>query len=102
MWDFDSHLNYSQQFKEKSFIEYILQVSRTRGYGYLQGKLLSDLLKSNVEIHSVQKGRSMLRRRLLGKKVLIVLDNIGEDGQLLDLCKNHASFNKGTVIIISV
>jgi len=55
-------------FKEKSFIEDISQVSRTRGYAYIQGKLLSDLLKSNVEIHSVQKGRSMLRRRLVGKK----------------------------------
>ncbi|XP_027906193.1 TMV resistance protein N-like isoform X2 [Vigna unguiculata] len=88
-------------FKEKSFIEDIARVSRTKGYAHLQGQLLSDILKSKVEIHSVEMGRRMLQQRLLGKRVLIVLDNIDEKAPLLDLWRNHAWFNKGTVIIIT-
>ena len=45
-------------------------------------------------IHSVEMGRSMLQQRLLGKRVLIVLDNIDEKGPLLDLRRNHAWLNK--------
>ncbi|XP_027905521.1 TMV resistance protein N-like isoform X1 [Vigna unguiculata] len=88
-------------FTEKSFIEDNAQVSRTRGYVHLQEKLLSDVLKTKVEIHSDEMGRSMIRERLFQKRVLIVLDDLNEHGPLLDLWESRAWSGKGTVIIVT-
>ncbi|XP_027907376.1 TMV resistance protein N-like [Vigna unguiculata] len=87
-------------FLEKSFIEDISEVSRTRKQANLQERLLSDLLKTKVEIHRVEMGRSMIRENLYGKKVLIVLDDVSEYGPL-DLWESSARFGEGTVIIIT-
>ncbi|KAK8464569.1 hypothetical protein PHAVU_010G025500 [Phaseolus vulgaris] len=89
-------------FQEKSFIEDIAQVSRTRGDVHLQGQLLSDFLKTKVEIDSVEMGTSMIRERLAGKRVLIVLDDVNlYCPLLLDLWESRAWFGEGTVIIIT-
>jgi len=88
-------------FMEKSFVEDIGQFSRIRGDFHLPlEQLLSDLLETKVEIDSVEMGRSMIRERLSGKRVFIVLD---------DVSKFHASFlsqccrwfGGGTVIIFT-
>jgi len=89
-------------FKDKSFIEDIAQISRTRGDIHLQGQLLSDVLKTKVEIHNVDMGRSMIRERLSGKRVLIVLDEVDLYCPLLfDLRESRAWSGEGTVIIIT-
>ncbi|KAK8464566.1 hypothetical protein PHAVU_010G025400 [Phaseolus vulgaris] len=89
-------------FTEKSFVEDIAQVSRTRGEVHLQGQLLSDVLKTKVEIDSVEMGRSMILERLSGKRVLIVLDEVDlYCPLLLDLWESRAWFGEGTVIIIT-
>ncbi|XP_027906898.1 TMV resistance protein N-like [Vigna unguiculata] len=88
------------KFLEKSFIEDISEVSRTRMHAHLQQRLLSDLLKTKVEIRRVEMGRNMIRERLYGKKVLIVLDDVNEYGPL-DLWESSARFGEGTVIIIT-
>ncbi|XP_047154415.1 disease resistance protein RPV1-like [Vigna umbellata] len=89
-------------FMEKSFIEDVSEVNRTRGCIHLQAQLLSDVLKSRVEIHSVEMGTSMIQERLHGKRMLIVLDDmINEYYPLFDLRKCCAWFGKGTVIIIT-
>ena len=93
-------------FMEKSFIEDIAQVTQTRGRVHLLEQLLHDVLKTNVD--SVQMGRSMIRERLYGKRVLIVLDDVNEyfcfsymnEYGPLDLW-NSPWFGKGTVIIIT-
>jgi len=72
-------------FMQKSFIEDIAQVSKPRGRIHLQQQLLSDVLKTKVEIHSVEMGRSMIRERLFRKRVLIVLDDMDDYLPLLDL-----------------
>ncbi|XP_027907355.1 TMV resistance protein N-like [Vigna unguiculata] len=87
-------------FLKKSFIENISGVSRTQKYANLQQRLLSDLLKTKVEIRSVEMGRSMIEERLYGKKVLIVLDDVN-DYWPLDLLESSAWFGEGTVIIIT-
>ncbi|XP_027907704.1 TMV resistance protein N-like isoform X2 [Vigna unguiculata] len=91
------------RFVEKSFIEDNAEVSRTKGHVYLPEKLLSDLLKTKVEIHSVEMGRSMIWGRLYGKRVLIVLDNVNEYeyGALSDLWECRGWSGKGSVIIIT-
>ncbi|KAK8464573.1 hypothetical protein PHAVU_010G026601 [Phaseolus vulgaris] len=87
---------------EKSFFEDMTRVSQTRGHVHLQEQLLSDVLKTKVEISSVEMGRSMIRERLSLKRMLIVLDDmIHEYYPLLDLRKNRGWFGAGTVIIIT-
>jgi len=91
-------------FTEKSFIEDIGQLSEINGDLRLDIRLLehllSDLLKTKVKINSVEMGRSIIRERLSGKRVLIVLDDVPEfNSSLLWECRHW--FGGGTVIIIT-
>ncbi|XP_014515047.1 TMV resistance protein N-like isoform X2 [Vigna radiata var. radiata] len=90
-----------ETFTEKSFIEDIGQVRRTRGHHRLQEQFLLDVLKTKVEIPSVDMGTRMIREGLTGKRVLIVLDDVTENFTLLDLWGCREWFGGGTVIIIT-
>ncbi|XP_022641644.1 TMV resistance protein N-like [Vigna radiata var. radiata] len=87
-------------FKDKSFIENISRVSGIRGLLRLQEQLLLDVLKQKVEIPSVDVGRTMIRERLLGKRVLIVLDDLFYSN-LFDLRDCTKWLVEGTVIIVT-
>ncbi|RDX73794.1 TMV resistance protein N, partial [Mucuna pruriens] len=92
------------RFLGRSFIENIREVCETdcRGHAHLQEQLLSDLLKTNVKIHSVGMGTAMIENRLAGKKkVLIILDDVNEFGQLKNLCGNRRWFGEGSMVIIT-
>ncbi|KAL2986837.1 hypothetical protein AAZX31_12G228800 [Glycine max] len=91
------------RFPGKSFIENIRKVCETdgRGHAHLQEQLLTDVLKTKVKIHSVGMGTSMIEKRLSGKEVLIVLDDVNEFDQLKDLCGNRKWIGLGSVIIIT-
>jgi len=67
----------------------------------LQENLLSDVLKSKLEVESGGMGRTMIEIGLSRKKLFIVLDNVNEFGQLENLCGCREWFGRGTVIIIS-
>ncbi|ESW06180.1 hypothetical protein PHAVU_010G026900 [Phaseolus vulgaris] len=87
-------------FTEKSFIEDIGQVSRIRGNLGLLEQILSDVLKAKVEIGTFEMGRRMIRERLSGKRVLIVLDDMPTfHATLLWKCSHW--FRGGSVIIIT-
>jgi len=91
-------------FTEKFFVEDIAQVTQTRGRVPSKIQLLSNVLKT--EIRSVEMGRSMIRERLFGKSVLIVLDDLIEYGPLFDLwvfdlLPYSGAFGRGSVIIIT-
>ena len=86
-------------FTKKSFVEDIGQVSGIRGDLRLQKQLLSDLLKTNVEIDSVEMGRTMIRERLSGKRALIVLDDVPWFGS--SVVWDCHWLSGGTVIIIT-
>ncbi|XP_027906284.1 TMV resistance protein N-like isoform X2 [Vigna unguiculata] len=88
-------------FREKSFIEDIGQVSRPRGHRGLQEQFLFDVLKTKVEITSVDMGRRMIRERLTGRRVFLVLDDLTENFTLFDLWECREWFSGGTVIIIT-
>jgi len=85
---------------EKSFIEDIAQVSRTSADLCFEKQLLLDVLKTKVEIPSGEMGRRMIRERLSGKRVLIVLDDLPEFGASL-VWKCREWFSGGTVMIIT-
>jgi len=87
-------------FTEKFFIEDIAQVTQTRGRVPSETQFLSNFLKT------FGVGRSMIRERLLGKSVLIVLDDIIEYGPLFDqwvlnLLSYSGAFGRRSVIIIT-
>ncbi|XP_047163027.1 disease resistance protein RUN1-like [Vigna umbellata] len=86
-----------REFIGKSFIENI----SSEGYFALQENLLSDVLKSNLEVKSVGMGRTMIENRFSRKKLLIVLDDVNHIGQLENLCGSREWFGQGTVIIIT-
>ncbi|WVZ17247.1 hypothetical protein V8G54_010229 [Vigna mungo] len=88
-------------FLHKSFIEDIAQVSESRGRVHLQEQLLSDVLNTKVKIDSLEMGRNMIRDRLFGKRVLIVLDDMDNYIPLLDLSKIRSWLSEGTVIIMT-
>jgi len=88
-------------FTKKIFIEDVSEVSRTRSHVSLQEQLLLDILKIKVEIRSVEMGRRMIRERLSGKRLLIVLDDMNAYGPFLDLYRCRSRFSRGTVIIIT-
>ncbi|ESW06182.1 hypothetical protein PHAVU_010G027100 [Phaseolus vulgaris] len=87
-------------FTEKSFIEEIRQISGIKGGLRLLEQILSDVLKTKVEIDSFEMGRRMIEERLSGKRVLIVLDDVPPfDATLLWECRHW--YGGGSVIIIT-
>ncbi|XP_014516683.1 protein SUPPRESSOR OF npr1-1, CONSTITUTIVE 1-like isoform X2 [Vigna radiata var. radiata] len=63
--------------------------------------LLSDVLESKLKVKSVGMGRTMIQNEFSRKKLLIVLDDVNEFGQLENLCGRREWFGQGTVIIIT-
>ncbi|XP_014515822.1 TMV resistance protein N-like isoform X2 [Vigna radiata var. radiata] len=86
-----------RQFIGKSFIENI----RYERYVTLQENLLSDVLKSKLEVNSVGMGRTMIQNGFSRKKLLIVLDDVSGFDQLENLYGSREWFGQGTVIIIT-
>ncbi|XP_022641630.1 TMV resistance protein N-like [Vigna radiata var. radiata] len=88
-------------FIHKSFIEDIAQAREPRGRIHLQKQLLSDVLETKAKINTVEMGRNMIRDRLFGKRVLIVLDDMDDYLPLLDISKSRSWLSAGTVIIMT-
>ncbi|XP_014515217.1 protein SUPPRESSOR OF npr1-1, CONSTITUTIVE 1-like [Vigna radiata var. radiata] len=88
-------------FMHKSFIEGIAQFSEPRGGIHFQEQLLSDVIKTKVKIDTLEMGRNMIRDRLLGKRLLIVLDDMDDYLSLLYLRESRSWLSKGTVIIMT-
>ena len=92
-----------RRFRNTSFIENIGEnfENHCRKYVPLQEKLLSDVLKSEVEIDSDEMGTTMIGKILAGEKALIVLDHVDEYNQLKAVCGNREWIGDGSVIIVT-
>ncbi|KAL2576400.1 hypothetical protein AAZX31_16G078000 [Glycine max] len=84
-----------QRFR-RSFIE-----TNNKGHTDLQEKLLSDVLKTKVKIHSVAMGISMIEKKLFAERALIILDDVTEFEQLKALCGNCKWIDRESVLIIT-
>ncbi|PWA62252.1 toll/interleukin-1 receptor (TIR) domain-containing protein [Artemisia annua] len=94
----------SVQFEGESFIENVREVSKASlaGLKELQKQVLSDVLKDkNIEVSSVSGGKSMMPRRMRGRKVLVVLDDVDHKDQLEALVGDCNWFKPGSRIIIT-
>ncbi|BAT97010.1 hypothetical protein VIGAN_09035000 [Vigna angularis var. angularis] len=85
----------------KSFIENHREVWDHTWPLHLQEQFLYDVLKSKFRLQTTWMGRIMIENELCRKKLLIVLDDVNEIGQLQNLCGSHHWFGRGTVIIIT-
>ena len=88
-------------FMEKSFFEDIIQLSSgTRAYLRLEKQLFLDVLKTKMKIPMGKRRRIMIRERLYGKRVLIVLDDVSNFQASL-VSEWREWFSGETVIIIT-
>ncbi|PWA67330.1 toll/interleukin-1 receptor (TIR) domain-containing protein [Artemisia annua] len=91
----------SNDFEAKSFVENVREVSTTLGLKKLQKQVLSDVLKEDVTVNGVTDGKNMMKERMCGKKVLLVLDDVDHIDQLEALAGEPNWFKPGSRIIVT-
>jgi hypothetical protein len=67
----------------------------------LQKILLSQIVKKNIDINSVEEGISILRKMLSKKKVLLILDDVDSEKQLQAIAGKSNWFGLGSRVIIT-
>ncbi|XP_033508102.1 disease resistance protein Roq1-like isoform X2 [Nicotiana tomentosiformis] len=78
-----------------------IEMQRTYGLQYLQGVLLSKILKLSLTITSVYEGMEIIKKRLRSMKVFIILDDVNQKDQLEMLVGRHDWFGSGSRILIT-
>ncbi|KAL5776120.1 hypothetical protein ACOSP7_009046 [Xanthoceras sorbifolium] len=93
----------SNYYDGSCFLADVREVSGKKGLVHLQGILLSKVLKeTDFNICDDHEGINLIRRWLRRKRVLIVLDDVGDQLQQLEkLAGNHDWFGPGSRIIIT-
>nr|GEX33313.1 Toll/interleukin-1 receptor (TIR) domain-containing protein [Tanacetum cinerariifolium] len=93
----------SADFEAKSFVENVREVSNgsMSGLKKLQEQVLSDMLNAQVSVNGVSDGIKMMRKRMCGKKVLLVLDDVDHIQQLKALAGEPKWFKPGSRILIT-
>ncbi|XP_068343222.1 disease resistance protein RPV1-like [Pyrus communis] len=89
------------KFQFKSFLPDVSNTANKHGLVSLQEKLFSDILKMESKISSVDEGISLIEDQFRHRRVLVILDNIDEVGQLDAIVGNHDWFGPGSRIIIT-
>ncbi|KAJ0896126.1 putative P-loop containing nucleoside triphosphate hydrolase [Helianthus annuus] len=96
-----AYMEISHQFEASCLLENIREESSKHGLKNLQQTFLSLVLKTNEVVGSEIEGRSMIKRRLCHKRVLVVLDDVDDLEQLEALAGSHDWFGEGSRIIIT-
>jgi len=88
-------------FEGNSFLSNLRESSeKPDGLVHLQEQLLSDILKTNLKICNVDIGISIIEKRIQGKKVLVILDDVDDFRNLHKLVKKQW-FSPGSRIIVT-
>lgn len=95
--------NLSNDFEAISFVENVREVSKASVFGLknLQERILSKVLKELVTLDSVTDGKIMMKERMRGIKVLLVLDDVDDIEQLEALAGGPNWFKPGSRIIVT-
>ncbi|KAK9077604.1 hypothetical protein SSX86_005941 [Deinandra increscens subsp. villosa] len=94
----------SFQFEGSSFVENVREFSKGSlcGLRTLQKRILSDVLRTqDITINGVYEGIKMMKQRLYGRKVLVVLDDVDHIQQLEALAGELNWFKPGSRVIIT-
>ena len=68
----------------------------------LQETFLSKILHSkDFKVHNVSKGTNLIKQRLLGKKVLLILDDVGDLKEVENLLGKYNWFAPKSRVIIT-
>ncbi|KAL8258450.1 hypothetical protein R6Q59_030491 [Mikania micrantha] len=97
-----TYMEISHQFEAHCFLENIRDESSKYSLKKLQNELLSLLLKKKQKlVGSEIEIKNEIKRRLSGKSVLVVLDDVDDLKQLEALAGSHNWFGEGSRIIIT-
>ncbi|XP_043717732.1 disease resistance protein RUN1-like [Telopea speciosissima] len=90
-----------KRFEMSSFLANVREeASRPNGLVSLQEKLIYTVSKKKIEIFNVYRGQQLIKERLQGRKVLLILDDVDSYSQLKDLAIEFNLFGPGNRIII--
>ncbi|XP_022983687.1 TMV resistance protein N [Cucurbita maxima] len=90
-------------FEAKCFLANIKDISKQpNGQIRLQEQLLSSVTKSTkIKLENVDRGIVVLQERLRCKKVLLILDDVDEIGQLNAIARSREWFGPGSRIVLT-
>ncbi|KAJ0751850.1 putative P-loop containing nucleoside triphosphate hydrolase, leucine-rich repeat domain superfamily [Helianthus annuus] len=87
-------------FEAKCFVENVREGSKGSSLKELQKKVLQSVLNDkSIEVESVYDGKSLMKRMLCSRKVLLVLDDVDDTEQLEALAGKPTWFKPGSRII---
>jgi len=89
------------QFECSCFLHNVRENSVKHSLEYLQGQLLSQLIKYNTLLGHVTEGIKVIRQRLSRRKVLLILDDIDKQEQLKNLIGKPSWLGPGSRVIIT-
>ncbi|XP_024963047.1 TMV resistance protein N-like [Cynara cardunculus var. scolymus] len=87
------------EFEGSSFVENVRECSL--GLNSLQQQVLRNVLKQDVIVTGLTDGKIKMKRHMLGRKVLVVLDGVDNIDQLEALAGEPNWFKRGSKIIIT-
>ncbi|KAK3416275.1 hypothetical protein EUGRSUZ_H01728 [Eucalyptus grandis] len=89
-------------FEAPCFLANVRETSKdSKDLVHLQEKLLSELVRKDLTVSSVDGGINLIQQRLCRKRVLLVLDDVDDVKQLNALAGGREWFGKGSRIIIT-
>ncbi|KAL3745587.1 hypothetical protein ACJRO7_014669 [Eucalyptus globulus] len=92
----------SHCFEGRCFLSNVRETSQLKGIECLQNQLVSNVLKiKESNISNVEEGIKMIKERLCGKKVLVLLDDVDQMTHWDALIGKPAWFGLGSRIIIT-
>ncbi|KAK1427531.1 hypothetical protein QVD17_16218 [Tagetes erecta] len=95
------YMKISRHFQGHCIIDNNREESSKHGLKTLQEKLLSRLLKIQINLQTVEEGKHIIRSRLKNSNVLILLDDVDDCKQLEALVGKHNWFGSGSRIVIT-
>ncbi|KAL3745180.1 hypothetical protein ACJRO7_014311 [Eucalyptus globulus] len=84
-----------------SFLANIRETSQRKGIECVQKQLIHDITRSSCDVSNVDEGVSVIKSRFMGKKVLILLDDMDDSTHLNALVEDGGWFEVGSLVIIT-
>ncbi|GJZ19511.1 NB-ARC domains-containing protein [Tanacetum coccineum] len=88
-------------FEVCSFCEDVNEFVTKFGMVQLQRQIIEDMTKEDLKISSVGEGSNGIKKIMLSKKVLLILDDVHERDHLEALAGSHGWFGSGSLILIT-
>ncbi|XP_048136380.1 disease resistance protein RUN1-like [Rhodamnia argentea] len=91
----------SSEFKYHSFLSDVQETAHRNGIPHLQNLLIKEIEPTECQVSNVDEGINVIKSRLKGKKVLILLDDIDHMSQLNALAGEREWFMPRSMIIVT-